>query len=117
MGHELEPNLSKKQRTKEYWQEIISKWQASNQSQRKFCLTHGLNKGTFSYWRTMFLTEKTKNETNTFIPLKINVDTNSIPESTSITIENPIGNKINLPLSLSRSQLVFILELLGFNHA
>ena len=38
----------------QYWQEQISAWEKSGQTQKSFCAQHDLNYYRFSYWRRKF---------------------------------------------------------------
>ena len=35
-----------------FWQQHMSQWESSSQSQSAYCATYGLKLGTFGYWRT-----------------------------------------------------------------
>ena len=57
----------------EYWQEQISAWEQSGQSQKSFCEQRELNYHRFGYWRRKFLEQSqadTVKQSNAFVPVQ-----------------------------------------------
>ncbi len=57
----------------EYWQEQITAWEQSGQSQRSFCEQRELNYHRFGYWRRKFLEQGqagTVKERHAFVPVQ-----------------------------------------------
>ncbi len=77
-----------------YWQDHISSWQHSGQSQRWYCQDNELALSTFSYWKRKL--GKTQQPTR-FYPLTIQPDT--------ITLKENQRSGLRLSLSDNRYQI------------
>ena len=72
----------------EYWQQQITAWQASGQSQKAFCETNDLNFHRFGYWRRKLLNraEARRQKDTGFVPVTLRSQT--VPTSLSIQLPN-----------------------------
>ena len=74
-----------------YWQQQMTAWEQSGQSQKSFCEQRELNYHRFGYWRRKFLEQSlagTVKQSNTFIPVQhLHADTVS---GLSLTLPNGI---------------------------
>lgn len=100
---------------KDKWLQIIAEWQRSGESQKQFCQRHDLNIATFAYMKGQLQPRNKITKLKTFIPV-ISVPENKVLADI-ITIENKIGLKMHIPLSLRPDQLIHLLSLLGWRHA
>ena len=98
-------------RDKNYWREMITAWQNSNEKPRNFCARMNIKIGTFAHWRGVFSTKNKKNE-NRFIELKVTAPT-PLEKLDQFTIECPSGHKIIFPSALKTEQAQQIFKLLG----
>jgi len=100
------------------WQDLISDWEKTKESQKSFCLRLGLNINTFTYIRGKLSSDSKKQISNNhFIPVKIK---NSPLLKTSIEqliIENINGIKLHIPINLSKEKLILLFDLIGWQHA
>ena len=86
----------------QYWQEQISAWEQSGQTQKSFCAQHDLNYHRFGYWRRKYLERDSVNvqQGNGFVPVRHSVD----GVSAGLTLMLPNGIRIqgiesgNLPV-------------------
>lgn len=59
-----------------FWQQHMTQWENSDQSQAAYCATHDLKLGTFSYWRTQLCRQRlaghaTEDSAGTFLPVQV----------------------------------------------
>jgi allantoicase len=98
------------------WLQLITEWEKSGESQKRFCERQGLNVNTFSYMKLQ-LKPKTKiNKFKAFIPV-ISVPEKNKEQTDTITIENKNGIKLHVSLTLPIDRLTHLLNLLGWHHA
>ena len=75
----------------EYWQEQITAWEHSGQSQKSFCEQRELNYHRFGYWRRKFLEQSqvgTVKQHNAFVPVQpVQADTAA---GLSLTLPNGV---------------------------
>jgi hypothetical protein len=58
-----------------FWQQHMTQWESSTQSQSAYCATHGLKLGTFGYWRTQLCRQRlaghaSEGRADTFLPVQ-----------------------------------------------
>lgn len=96
------------------WQSIIAEWEASKESQKRYCTRLGINLNTFTYVRSKLgLVSKPK-----FIPVTVNPSANKGSESIDrLVIETPQGFKLHISSSLSVERLAKIFRLCGLQDA
>ncbi len=91
----MKPNKKSTQKSRRvYWQDHISSWLHSGQSQKLYCLNNELALSTFSYWKRKL--GKTQQPTR-FYPLTIQPDT--------ITLKENQRSGLRLSLSNNRYQI------------
>ena len=71
-----------------YWQQQVTGWQASGQSQKAFCNANDLNFHRFGYWRRklLHLTDSGSQHASGFVPVTLSSQT--VPTSLSIQLPN-----------------------------
>jgi hypothetical protein len=89
------------------WEEVIKKWEASGQTQKRFCTENGIRFGTFHYYRKRL--KKNRDHESKFI---------EIPEiemtHTDIELQLISRNiKIKIPYSFDEQTLNRLLKVLG----
>ncbi len=72
-----------------YWQQQITTWESSGQSQKMFCQSHHLNYHRFGYWRRKFLIQDGDDaqQTTAFVPVSYHQQ----PASTELSLSLPNG--------------------------
>ena len=50
------PEVSSKKRSREEWERLMGSYEASDMTQRAFCIQHGLAYSSFCYWRKQLRT-------------------------------------------------------------
>ena len=66
----MNPSLSKREMVHQHWREQITAWQASRQSQRKFCKDRQLGYASFRRWRQIFKAEDSKEAVTSTRPVR-----------------------------------------------
>ena len=95
---------------KNYWIEMVTAWQKSNEHPKYFCERMNIKLATFAHWRGVFKKEIQQNK-NKFIELQV---TNSIADKLpEFVIEYPAGQKIVFTSEIKIQQIKQILQLLG----
>lgn len=96
----------------EYWQKVVEDWQRGNEGISAYCQRLGINIHTFNYWRSKF-SGATKAK-KAFVKL---VSPPSVTEEKPIIIQLLSDVKIVVPTSISKDNLINVLEALGINNA
>jgi uncharacterized protein YllA (UPF0747 family) len=112
MQHETIRNQTKRAacHDKKYWQEVITSWQKSGESQKNFCARMNIKMGTFFHWRNIFA-KGVKKSKNKFIELQV---AQEYPEKLeNFIIECPSGHKIVFSSLLQLDQAEKLFKLLG----
>ena len=97
-------------RDKNYWREVITAWQRSDEHPRDLCARMNIKIGTFAHWRSVFNKEDKKKE-NKFIELQVTRPTQETLDP--FIIECPTGHKIVFASVLKMEQAQQIFKLLG----
>ena len=92
----------------EYWQQQITAWQASGQSQKVFCEAKDLNFHRFGYWRRklMHSGNHEKQKESGFVPVTVR----SQPAPTALFIQLPNGLVLK---GIDRDNLELVYQLLS----
>ena len=100
-NHEQSEQLSR------YWQEQITAWEQSGQSQKTFCEQHELNYHRFGYWRRKFLGQSQSGlkSTSGFVPV------HPVPGRTSSGLSLTLPNGV-LIQGIEPHNLVVVRQLL-----
>jgi hypothetical protein len=83
-------SLEASEQLSRYWQEQITTWEQSGQSQKAFCEQHELNYHRFGYWRRKFIEQQNpeNKSRNSFVAVRpIQNSTNS---GLSLTLPNGV---------------------------
>lgn len=94
---------------KEYWENHIKKWEASNVSQKSYCASENIKLTTFVYWRSHLSKIKTKK----FVPVEISQP----PIDVSIKIKLVTGNIVCIPVSIGILEIAKLIRFLETNNA
>ena len=97
------------------WNEIITAWSKSGESQKAYCDRVGLNLNKFTYERSKLLGENKKK--NPFVPLTVKKEIGDSSRLSTIVLENTRGFKLHLPMNLSLDQFANIFKLSGWVDA
>lgn len=97
-------------RNRNYWHEIITSWQKSNEHPKTFCERMNIKLGTFVHWKGVFSKENKQKE-NKFIEVQV---TEQVQEKLAeLTIECPSGHKIIFTAAVKVEQVRQLFKLLG----
>lgn len=94
------------------WRPIINEWDRNKESQKTYCARLGINVNTFMYMRVKHF-KKNKSKSN-FIPVTLVNTENKNASPCVLILENTRGFKLQIPHSLSQSELTKILQLAGW---
>jgi hypothetical protein len=101
---------------RQYWQDQIKAWQASNLSQSAYCSQSGIKLANFSYWRSVLLNPE-EIKPKQFAPVKVIKDKSSSNLSQTIQIKLMSGHVIFLPLELEMNEIAKLIHLLEQQYA
>jgi len=98
------------------WRAIIADWEASNESQKKYCDRLGIKLNSFVYARQKI--KGNKESLPTFIPVTISPENDKVkPQNDVIVIENSFGYKLSISAYLPEEHTTKILKLCGWLNA
>ena len=88
-----------------YWEQHFIHWKSSGLSQRAYCASAGLSLATFDYWRrqTRANVDPPRATALTLVPVQVERPLHA-------TLKSPAGWEVNLPGSLSLSELAIVLK-------
>ncbi len=100
----------------EKWRSIITDWELSKESQKKYCERLGISLNTFTHARSKLIRDKKIKPA--FIPLSLNpIEIQNSSSINTVIIENPKGFKLHVSSELSLDRLVKIFKLCGWLNA
>jgi hypothetical protein len=114
--NQFNSSQDKKLLDKTKWEELITEWEKSNESQRAFCNRLGININTFSYIRSKMLRKNEKSKPSKFIPITV-TESNKKVETHDVILESSNGIKLIIASSISPAKFKQLLELVGWKHA
>ena len=108
--------MSKKNKIKAHRMELITLWESSGLSQKKFCEQQGLNYRQFVYWRWLL----NRNKLNTSAPKLVRVSASTpcfnrdtpVPNS-ALEVSLPTGIKLYIKTKEDISKAYSLIQLLG----
>lgn len=103
------PTIRAASRDKNYWREMVTNWQKSNENPKDFCKKMNIKLGTFDHWRGVFKKEE-KCHANKFIELKVETRPKQLDK---LVIECPSGHKIIFTSALKMDEAQEMFKLLG----
>ena len=93
------PQKTKRRRTREDWQALVSAWESSNQTQQAFCQDRGLCYRQFNQWKSRFkqesLAEQENNVAAQFVPIQLKPPAGPRP-SMGVQVYLPNGIRIDV---------------------
>jgi hypothetical protein len=92
-----------------FWTDHIESWQASDQSQRAYCLAQGISLASFGYWRKK-LRPRTEPISRGLVPIAV-----TAAETSNALLEVVLPNRLTLrvPMTAEPSQVTRWARVLG----
>jgi len=101
----------------EYWAKHIKQWQASKQSQQKYCEQNAIKYNTFVYWKGI-LKEPVSVKKKQFLPVAVISSKKDVREDSQfIQVQLISGQTVCIPVTFSTKRMAKLIKMLGTFHA
>jgi len=109
---------SDKEKNRLNWFTHIKQWEESKLSQQAYCANAGIKLNTFTYWRSIFLSELSPGSQSKFVRVKVaahQAASSEVPRS--IQVKLVTGHVVYIPTNLEMREIAALIHLLGVPHA